>query len=74
MTYSRLSFPDQTIGTLVSWMFRAYFTVRQRRLPEFWETSLITFEDPTKFQTEEDRAIIRQLIEGYMTDKRTIIL
>ncbi|QQK43723.1 dynamin [Penicillium digitatum] len=25
-------------------------------------------------QTEEDRAIIRKLIEDYMTDKRTIIL
>ncbi|KAJ5291536.1 hypothetical protein N7478_000787 [Penicillium angulare] len=32
------------------------------------------FHNPTKFQTEEDRAIIRKLIEGYMTDKRTIIL
>ncbi|KAJ5932821.1 hypothetical protein N7516_007310 [Penicillium verrucosum] len=32
------------------------------------------FHNPTKFQTEEDRAIIRKLIEDYMTDKRTIIL
>jgi hypothetical protein len=31
-------------------------------------------EDPTKYQTEEDRAIIRKLIEDYITDKRTIIL
>jgi hypothetical protein len=30
--------------------------------------------DPTKYQTEEDRAIIRKLIEDYITDKRTIIL
>ncbi|KAL4994952.1 P-loop containing nucleoside triphosphate hydrolase protein [Aspergillus recurvatus] len=28
----------------------------------------------TKYQTEEDRAIIRKLIESYITDKRTIIL
>ncbi|PIG84605.1 hypothetical protein AARAC_010921 [Aspergillus arachidicola] len=32
------------------------------------------FHNPTKFQTEEDRTIIRKLIEDYMTDKRTIIL
>lgn len=31
-------------------------------------------QDPTKYQTEEDRAIIRKLIENYITDKRTIIL
>lgn len=30
--------------------------------------------DPTKYQTAEDRVIIRKLIEGYITDKRTIIL
>ncbi|CAG8237941.1 unnamed protein product [Penicillium salamii] len=30
--------------------------------------------DATKFQTEEDRAIIRKLIGDYMIDKRTIIL
>ncbi|OKO92891.1 Interferon-induced GTP-binding protein MxA [Penicillium subrubescens] len=32
------------------------------------------FHNPTKFQTEEDRAIIRKLIQDYLTDKRTIIL
>ncbi|KAJ6016561.1 hypothetical protein N7540_011152 [Penicillium herquei] len=32
------------------------------------------FHNPTRFQTEEDRTIIRNLIEGYITDKRTIIL
>ncbi|EGE85984.2 hypothetical protein BDDG_08929 [Blastomyces dermatitidis ATCC 18188] len=32
------------------------------------------FHNPTKYQTEEDRAIIRNLIESYITDKRTIIL
>ncbi|CAG8424117.1 unnamed protein product [Penicillium salamii] len=32
------------------------------------------FHNATKFQTEEDRAIIRKLIGDYMTDKRTIIL
>ncbi|EKV08712.1 hypothetical protein PDIG_65760 [Penicillium digitatum PHI26] len=32
------------------------------------------FHNPTKFQTEQERAIIRKLIEDYMTDKRTIIL
>jgi hypothetical protein len=36
--------------------------------------ALSDFQDPTKFQTEEDRAIIRKLIEEYITDKRTIIL
>jgi hypothetical protein len=30
--------------------------------------------DPTKYQTEEDRTIIRNLIQNYVTDKRTIIL
>lgn len=30
--------------------------------------------DPTKFQTIEDKDIIRDLIQGYITDKRTIIL
>ncbi|OJD21879.1 hypothetical protein ACJ73_06779 [Blastomyces percursus] len=32
------------------------------------------FHNPTKYQTEEDRAIIHNLIESYITDKRTIIL
>ncbi|KAJ5350323.1 hypothetical protein N7541_008050 [Penicillium brevicompactum] len=32
------------------------------------------FHNATKFQTEEDRAIIRKLIEDYITDGRTIIL
>ncbi|CRG92822.1 hypothetical protein PISL3812_09893 [Talaromyces islandicus] len=32
------------------------------------------FHNPTKYQTVEDRSIIRQLIETYITDKRTIIL
>ncbi|KAI9759619.1 MAG: hypothetical protein M4579_002187 [Chaenotheca gracillima] len=32
------------------------------------------FHNPTKYQTEEDRLIIRNLIENYITDKRTIIL
>lgn len=30
--------------------------------------------DPTKYQTAEDKTIIRDLIQGYITDKRTIIL
>ncbi|PYH75340.1 P-loop containing nucleoside triphosphate hydrolase protein [Aspergillus uvarum CBS 121591] len=32
------------------------------------------FHNPTKYQTTEDRFIIRSLIESYITDKRTIIL
>ncbi|KAJ5766695.1 uncharacterized protein N7511_004311 [Penicillium nucicola] len=32
------------------------------------------FHNATKFQTEEDRAIIRKLIENFITDGRTIIL
>ncbi|KAF4207309.1 hypothetical protein CNMCM8927_003583 [Aspergillus lentulus] len=32
------------------------------------------FHNPTRYQTAEDRVIIRKLIEGYITDKRTIIL
>ncbi|KAB8275847.1 P-loop containing nucleoside triphosphate hydrolase protein [Aspergillus minisclerotigenes] len=32
------------------------------------------FHNPTQYQTLEDRAIIRDLIEKYITDKRTIIL
>ncbi|KAI2823747.1 hypothetical protein CBS147321_11058 [Aspergillus niger] len=32
------------------------------------------FHNPTKYQTEEDKIIIRRLIESYITDKRTIIL
>lgn len=72
MTYLRLNSLDQITGTLVLWTCQAYFTVSDK--DDFLEVMLIPFEDPTKFQTEEDRAIIRNLIEGYMTDKRTIIL
>ncbi|KAI9045152.1 dynamin family protein [Aspergillus affinis] len=32
------------------------------------------FHNPTKYQTKEDRDIIRGLIQNYITDKRTIIL
>ncbi|KAL4782886.1 P-loop containing nucleoside triphosphate hydrolase protein [Aspergillus varians] len=32
------------------------------------------FHNPTKYQTEEDKGIIRKLIQDYITDKRTIIL
>ncbi|KAL4948261.1 P-loop containing nucleoside triphosphate hydrolase protein [Aspergillus filifer] len=32
------------------------------------------FHNATRYQTEEDKAIIRGLIETYITDKRTIIL
>ncbi|OAL51515.1 hypothetical protein IQ07DRAFT_507390 [Pyrenochaeta sp. DS3sAY3a] len=32
------------------------------------------FHNPTKYQTAEDREVIRKLIETYITDKRTIIL
>ncbi|KAL4814658.1 P-loop containing nucleoside triphosphate hydrolase protein [Aspergillus spinulosporus] len=32
------------------------------------------FHNPTKYQTEEDKSIIRGLIKKYITDKRTIIL
>ncbi|KAL2788499.1 P-loop containing nucleoside triphosphate hydrolase protein [Aspergillus keveii] len=32
------------------------------------------FHNPTKYQTAEDRIIIRNLIQSYITDKRTIIL
>ncbi|KFY29107.1 hypothetical protein V491_00184 [Pseudogymnoascus sp. VKM F-3775] len=32
------------------------------------------FHNPTKYQTEEDKAIIRGLIEHYITDPRTIIM
>lgn len=30
--------------------------------------------DPTKYQTKEDAVIIRDLIESYITDRRTIIM
>ncbi|KAL4879270.1 P-loop containing nucleoside triphosphate hydrolase protein [Aspergillus karnatakaensis] len=32
------------------------------------------FHNPTKYQTDEDKTIIRKLIQRYITDKRTIIL
>ena len=32
------------------------------------------FHNPTRFQTEEDLEIIRNLLQGYITDSRTIIL
>ncbi|KAL5334146.1 P-loop containing nucleoside triphosphate hydrolase protein [Aspergillus crustosus] len=32
------------------------------------------FHNPTKYQTDEDKKIIRNLIQNYITDKRTIIL
>ena len=32
------------------------------------------FHNPTKYQTEEDRIIIRNLIESYVQDRRTIIM
>ncbi|KAL4869856.1 hypothetical protein BDV12DRAFT_70161 [Aspergillus spectabilis] len=32
------------------------------------------FHNPTKYQTDEDKMIIRKLIQNYITDKRTIIL
>ncbi|KFY67375.1 hypothetical protein V496_01566 [Pseudogymnoascus sp. VKM F-4515 (FW-2607)] len=32
------------------------------------------FHNPTKYQTEEDKAIIRGLIQRYITDPRTIIM
>ncbi|KAL3482095.1 P-loop containing nucleoside triphosphate hydrolase protein [Aspergillus californicus] len=32
------------------------------------------FHNPTKYQTEEDRTVIRDLIQRWITDKRTIIL
>lgn len=35
---------------------------------------LLTLADPTKYQTEEDKGIIRGLIQNYIVDKRTIIL
>lgn len=34
----------------------------------------LTKVDPTRYQTAENRVIIRNLIETYITDKRTIIL
>ncbi|KAL4915862.1 P-loop containing nucleoside triphosphate hydrolase protein [Aspergillus aurantiobrunneus] len=34
----------------------------------------LTLADPTKYQTEEDKTIIRRRIHDYITDKRTIIL
>jgi hypothetical protein len=34
----------------------------------------LTSLDPTKYQTAEDRVIIRNLIQSYITDKRTIVL
>jgi len=32
------------------------------------------FHNPTRFQTREDSEIIRDLIESYITDRRTIIM
>ncbi len=37
-------------------------------------SQLLTSTDPTKYQTEEDKGIIRSLIQNYIVDKRTIIL
>ena len=54
-------------------MFLDYFTVIGDAVHSM-VTSILMVEDPTKYQTEEDRAIIRKLIEDYITDKRTIIL
>jgi hypothetical protein len=67
-----LSYLAQSIIILALLTFPAYSTVsglNSRRL-----FSKLNWEDPTKYQTEEDRAIIRKLIENYITDKRTIIL
>lgn len=54
-------------------MFLDYFTVIGEAVHPIM-TSILMVEDPTKYQTEEDRAIIRKLIEDYITDQRTIIL
>lgn len=35
---------------------------------------MLTLPDPTKYQTQEDLDIIRALLQGYMSDRRTIIL
>jgi hypothetical protein len=54
-------------------MYQDYFTVSESMA--YMSIGLCTDDrDPTKYQTEEDRAIIRKLIEDYITDKRTIIL
>jgi hypothetical protein len=54
-------------------MFQGCFTVSESVV--YVVLGLSTDDkDPTKYQTEEDRAIIRKLIEDYITDKRTIIL
>ncbi|KAH8807237.1 P-loop containing nucleoside triphosphate hydrolase protein [Xylogone sp. PMI_703] len=46
--------------------------------PEHYHLSVVDvpglFHNPTKYQTEADKGIIRGLIEGYIVDPRTIIL
>jgi len=53
-------------------MCQGYFTVSN--VCHLVDETLSYLQDPTKYQTEEDRGIIRKLIEGYMIDKRTVIL
>ncbi|KAF4547379.1 Dynamin central region-containing protein 1 [Elsinoe fawcettii] len=47
------------------------------KLVSTWPGDLIIdfdSSDPTKFQTEEDVGVIRELLKSYMSDRRTIIL
>jgi hypothetical protein len=53
-------------------MYQACFTVSSNPNRPLLVAEYII--DPTKYQTEEDKAIIRGLIERYITDTRTIIL
>ncbi|KAH6613071.1 hypothetical protein C7974DRAFT_380779 [Boeremia exigua] len=38
------------------------------------EEIITDIQDPTKYQTEQDRAVIRKLFQSYIPDKRAIIL
>lgn len=53
-------------------MFQGFFIVSD--VYEDDGHTLTNSQDPTKYQTAEDKEVIRKLIETYMTDKRTIIL
>lgn len=53
-------------------MFQAFFTVSGTYF--MTEQPNNQSLDPTKYQTKEDAVIIRNLINSYITDRRTIIM
>lgn len=61
----------QIIIISVSLMFQDYFTVGYIGMDLL---SLLNSADPTMYQTEDDKATIRNMINEYTNDRRTIIL